>query len=141
MAFGSLNSDDDAPMADINVTPLVDVMLVLLIVFMITMPVMTHSVPLELPTAPPSQQNQPQPKDPIRIAINAEGKYHLGNGEALEFSALEAHLKQVAADNRDAVIAIAADKNVPFERVEDALSAVRDAGLSKVGFVTQATQP
>ena len=51
MAFGSMNSGDDAPMSDINVTPLVDVMLVLLIVFMITMPVLTHSIPLELPTA------------------------------------------------------------------------------------------
>jgi len=51
MAFGSMNSGDDAPMSDINVTPLVDVMLVLLIVFMITMPVLTHSIPLELPSA------------------------------------------------------------------------------------------
>lgn len=51
MAFGSMNSGDDAPMSEINVTPLVDVMLVLLIVFMITMPVLTHSIPLELPTA------------------------------------------------------------------------------------------
>ncbi|MDO5059363.1 MAG: biopolymer transporter ExbD, partial [Neisseria sp.] len=51
MAFGSMGGDDDAPMSDINVTPLVDVMLVLLIVFMITMPVLTHSIPIELPTA------------------------------------------------------------------------------------------
>ncbi|MBP8024991.1 MAG: biopolymer transporter ExbD, partial [Neisseria sp.] len=49
MAFGSMNSGEDAPMSDINVTPLVDVMLVLLIVFMITMPVLTHSIPLQLP--------------------------------------------------------------------------------------------
>lgn len=139
MAFGSMNEGDDAPMADINVTPLVDVMLVLLIVFMITMPVMTHSVPLQLPTASEKQQqeNQPQPKDPLRISINADGQYHLAEGEALPFKDLEARLLQIGKENPDTVIAIAADKNVPFERVEDALSAVRDAGLSKVGFVTQ----
>ena len=67
MAFGSMNGGDDSPMADINVTPLVDVMLVLLIVFMITMPVMTHSIPLELPTASAKQvaENAAQPKDPL----------------------------------------------------------------------------
>lgn len=140
MAFGSMNSGDDSPMADINVTPLVDVMLVLLIVFMITMPVMTHSVPLELPTASEAQKPEAQPKDPIRISINADGKYHLAEGSALEFKELESRLKQIGTENKDAVIAIAADKNVPFERVEDALSAVRDAGLNKVGFVTQERQ-
>ena len=61
MAFGSMNSGDDAPMAEINVTPLVDVMLVLLIVFMITMPVLTHSIPLQLPVAA-AQENQPPPQ-------------------------------------------------------------------------------
>ncbi|MDO4694545.1 MAG: biopolymer transporter ExbD, partial [Eikenella sp.] len=120
MAFGSMNEGDDAPMADINVTPLVDVMLVLLIVFMITMPVMTHSVPLQLPTASEKQQqeNQPQPKNPLRISINADGQYHLAEGEAISFKDLEARLLQIGKENPDAVIAIAADKNVPFERVE-----------------------
>jgi len=63
MAFGSMNSGDDAPMSDINVTPLVDVMLVLLIVFMITMPVLTHSIPLELPS-PSAKTAQEEGKQP-----------------------------------------------------------------------------
>ena len=65
MAFGSMNSGDDAPMSDINVTPLVDVMLVLLIVFMITMPVLTHSIPFGIADRIPSRQNK-QDKQPKR---------------------------------------------------------------------------
>ncbi|WP_153712272.1 ExbD/TolR family protein [Eikenella corrodens] len=146
MAFGSMNSGDDSPMADINVTPLVDVMLVLLIVFMITMPVMTHSIPLELPTASAKQvaENAAQPKDPLRISISADGSYHLAEGESITLQALESQLQQLAKTNPDQVIAIAADKNAQFDYVEKALSAVRDAGLSKVGFVTEEkerTQP
>lgn len=141
MAFGSMGNDNDAPMADINVTPLVDVMLVLLIVFMITMPVMTHSVPLALPTASENRpQDTPEPQDPVRISINQDG-YHLGDGQALTFAQLEAHLKQIGTENPDTVIAIAADKDMAWEKVEDALSAVRDAGLNKVGFVTEVPKP
>ena len=144
MAFGSMNGGDDSPMADINVTPLVDVMLVLLIVFMITMPVMTHSIPLELPTASAKQvaENAAQPKDPL--PISADGSYHLAEGEPITLQALESQLQQLAKTNPDQVIAIAADKNAQFDYVEKALSAVRDAGLSKVGFVTEEkerTQP
>ena len=138
MAFGSMNGGDDSPMADINVTPLVDVMLVLLIVFMITMPVMTHSIPLELPTASAKQvAENAQPKDPLRISISADGSYHLAEGESITLQALENQLQQLAKTNPDQVIAIAADKNAQFDHVEKALSAVRDAGLSKVGFVTE----
>ena len=91
MAFGSMNGGDDSPMADINVTPLVDVMLVLLIVFMITMPVMTHSIPLELPTASSKQvaENAAQPKDPLRISISADGSYHLAEGEPITLQAFK----------------------------------------------------
>lgn len=143
MAFGSMNSGDDSPMADINVTPLVDVMLVLLIVFMITMPVMTHSIPLELPTASSKQveENAPQPKDPLRISISADGSYHLAEGEKITLQMLETQLLQEGKENPNRVIAIAADKNAQFDYVEKALSAVRDAGLSKVGFVTEEKPP
>lgn len=78
MAFSS-NNNDDSPMADINVTPLVDVMLVLLIVFMITMPVLTHSIPLELPTT--SQKADQQPKQDIKptaLIVDETGGYAIG---------------------------------------------------------------
>ena len=136
MAFGSMNGGDDAPMAEINVTPLVDVMLVLLIVFMITMPVLTHSIPLQLPVA--AAQDNVQPKEPLRLAISKGGEYVLGDHAHPESLAqLQANLKQAAANNPETVLAIAADKEVAYDHVAQALAAARDAGLSKVGFVTE----
>lgn len=138
MAFGSMNDgDDDAPMSDINVTPLVDVMLVLLIVFMITMPVMTHSLPLNLPTA--SQKAQTEAKidtKPIEIAIDAAGQYAVGaeSTEKLNLETVTLRLKEIAQTDPDTVVAIDADETVAYEHVVKVLEAAREAGLSKVGF-------
>ncbi|MDG6881906.1 Biopolymer transport protein exbD [Phocoenobacter uteri] len=132
MAFGSMN-DDDKEMSDINVTPLVDVMLVLLIVFMITMPVLTQSIPLELPTA--SIEKQDEPKAMMRIAINSEGTFidkNVQSDDELK-TAFEAQFSK----NKDTVIAISADKEVPYEKVVKVLELAQNAGLKKVGFVTE----
>ncbi|STZ76808.1 ExbD/TolR family protein [Bergeriella denitrificans] len=140
MAFGSMNNGDDAPMSDINVTPLVDVMLVLLIVFMITMPVLTHSIPLELPTASEqAAKKDKQPKEPLRLTIAADGAYYLGAESASKLSVedVAARLKEAKAANEDTIVAIAADKAVEYDYVNKALSAARDAGISKIGFVTE----
>lgn len=140
MAFGSMNSGEDAPMSDINVTPLVDVMLVLLIVFMITMPVLTHSIPLQLPTASEHAKQQEQPKDPLRLSIDANGAYYLGTDtQGLRLDELGAQLQAAQAQNRDTILAIAADKEVPYDFVAKALIAAREAGVSKVGFITEET--
>ncbi|ADU92264.1 ExbD/TolR family protein [Taylorella equigenitalis] len=138
MAFGSMGSgdgDDSAPLADINVTPLVDVMLVLLIVFMITMPVLTHSIPLQLPVV--SSKSDVQPKDPLRLSIDKDGNYALGETTLNSKEELESKLLEAKQDNPEVILAIAADKEVPYEHVAIALSIAKDAGLSKVGFVTQ----
>lgn len=134
MAFGSMNSGDDTPMAEINVTPLVDVMLVLLIVFMITMPVLTHSIPLQLPVA--AAKDDVQPKEPLRLSIGKDGAYTLGES-AESLPQLQAKLQQAVSDNPDTVLAIAADKDVAYDHVAQALAAARDAGLHKVGFITE----
>ena len=141
MAFGSMNSGEDAPMSDINVTPLVDVMLVLLIVFMITMPVLTHSIPLQLPTASERAKQQEQPKDPLRLSIDADGAYYLGadSADKQSLDELGARLRAAQAQNPDTILAIAADKKVPYDFVAKALIAAREAGVSKVGFVTEET--
>ncbi len=139
MAFGSMNSGEDAPMADINVTPLVDVMLVLLIVFMITMPVLTHSIPLQLPTASEKAKPQNEPKEPLRLTIDADGSYYLG-ADSTQKQSLEAlgnELKQAQEANEETIVAIAADKEVPYDFVAQALNAAREAGVSKVGFITE----
>jgi biopolymer transport protein ExbD len=135
MSFGSFGDQDDAPMAEINVTPLVDVMLVLLIVFMVTMPVLTHSIPLQLPQT--NTENQAEPAKPMRLSIDAEGKYFLGDKE-VALSALETEFKAVAKQSPDTVIAIASDEAAPYKFVAQALSSAQEAGLSKVGFVTEA---
>ena len=140
MAFGSMNSGDDSPMSDINVTPLVDVMLVLLIVFMITMPVLTHSIPLELPTASEQANKQDkQPKDPFRLTIDANGGYYVGGDSAskVEIGEVESRLKAAKDQNENVIVAIAADKAVEYDYVNKALEAARQAGITKIGFVTE----
>ncbi|EEG33922.1 biopolymer transporter ExbD [Neisseria flavescens] len=140
MAFGSMNSGDDAPMSDINVTPLVDVMLVLLIVFMITMPVLTHSIPLELPTASEkAAKEDKQSKDPLRLSIDASGAYVVGGDSdtKVDLATVTAKLKEAKAKNEDVIVAIAADKAVEYDYVNQALQAAREAGISKIGFVTE----
>lgn len=141
MSFGSLHEhDNDAPMCDINVTPLVDVMLVLLIVFMITMPILTHSIPISLPTS--NNENLPKQSadhKPLAIAINANGQYSIG-AESTEFTdiaAVAAKLKQVGAENPDTIIAIDADKETAYENVVKVLDAAKEAKLSKIGFTTE----
>ena len=140
MAFGSMNSGDDAPMSEINVTPLVDVMLVLLIVFMITMPVLTHSIPLELPTASEqAAKKEKQPTDPLRLTIGADGSYYFGAESASKVSieGVAEKLKTAKAAKEDLIVAIAADKSVEYDYVNKALEAAREAGISNIGFVTE----
>lgn len=137
MAMGSMNDEDDAPMADINVTPLVDVMLVLLIVFMITMPVLTHSLALELPTA--SAKTQEKPKidiKPVQIVIDASGQYAIGaeSTEKISLDTLKIRLSDIAQKDPETVVAIDADKSVEYDFVVKVLEAAREVGLSKIGF-------
>lgn len=141
MSFGSLNEHhDDEPMSDINVTPLVDVMLVLLIVFMITMPVLTHSIPINLPTSR-NQELLKQTADnkPLSIGITAQGEYTIG-AESTELTTIEAvaaKLKQVATEDPDTIIAIDADEKTAHEYVVKVLDAAKEAHLSKIGFTTK----
>ncbi|WP_239349536.1 ExbD/TolR family protein [Snodgrassella communis] len=137
MAFGHFSDDEVYESADINVTPLVDVMLVLLIVFMITMPVLTHSIPLSLPTAANANAaQQSKPTSPLRLSIGADGQYKLGD-RTFSLAQLQNELLLKAQADPDVVLAIAADKHVAYDYVAQVLAAARDAGLVKVGFVTQ----
>lgn len=140
MSFGPINGgEDDAPMADINVTPLVDVMLVLLIVFMITMPVLTHSIPLSLPTTSQNETEQPKDIKPLTIAVDAEGNYVIGveSQSKVDLETVSMRLKEAAEQNPDTVVAIAADKQVAYDYVAQLLEAARKSGLSKIGFMTE----
>jgi len=137
MAFGT-QDDADEVMNEINMTPLVDVMLVLLIIFIITIPVMKHSVNIELPRA----SNQPQDAKPqtIRLTVDAEGKY-FWNDEAVDEAKLNSLLQAEAQKTPQAPLHIRGDKAVRYERVAQAMAAAQRAGMTQIGFITERTSP
>ena len=132
MAFGT-QDDADEVMNEINMTPLVDVMLVLLIIFIITVPVMKHSVNVDLPKA----QNLPEETKPetVRLTVDADGKYHW-NEFAITDEDLVRQLQAEAAKEPQPDLHIRGDKNVRYERVAQAMAAAQRAGVRKIGFVT-----
>ena len=132
MSFGTQDDTDDV-MNEINVTPLVDVTLVLLIIFIITIPVMNHAVPVQLPRAV-SQKEIVQPET-IRLTITADGRYHW-NETDIDDDALEPRLRQEAAKDPQPDLHIRGDKDVRYERVAQAMAAAQRAGVRKIGFVT-----
>jgi len=133
MAFGR-QEDSEEVMSEINMTPLVDVMLVLLIIFIITIPVMKHSVNVDLPRA----SNQPEAAKPetIRLSVAADGSY-FWNENRIEDAALEAMLTQNAAKEPQPELHIRGDREVRYERVAQVMAAAQHAGLKKIGFITE----
>ncbi len=133
MAFGTQDEPDEV-MNEINMTPLVDVMLVLLIIFIITVPVMKHAVNVDLPRA----TNQPQDAKPqtIRLSVDAQGTYYW-NDAKVENRDLPALLQTAAASNPQPELHIRGDREVRYERVAQAMAAAQQAGIKKIGFVTE----
>jgi biopolymer transport protein ExbD/biopolymer transport protein TolR len=136
MAFGRLErSTGPAPMGDINMTPLIDVMLVLLVIFIITAPLMTSSLKLDLPrTDAATPQAAPTF---IAVSIDATGKLFLGD-EALSRDQLEQRVGTAAKANPQLEVQLRADQKVPYGQVADLIALVQKAGLSRIGFVTEA---
>ena len=135
MAMGSFNSPgSQMPTAEINMTPLVDVMLVLLIIFIITAPLMTHSVKVDLPRA----ASTPTPDKPLtlQVAIDADNHVFVGS-EAVDRDSLESRFREAVARDANVEIHLKADRSTRYESVAETMSAARRAGLTKIGFVTQ----
>ena len=137
MSFGiqdaSADSDGEV-MNEINMTPLVDVMLVLLIIFIITVPVMKHAVNVELPTAT-SQPQQTKPET-LQLSVDAQGTYFL-NQASVSTDALPGVLQAEAAKEPQPELHIRGDKAVRYEFVAQAMAAAQQAGLRKIGFITE----
>jgi biopolymer transport protein ExbD len=133
MAFGT-QDDTDEVMNEINMTPLVDVMLVLLIIFIVTVPVMQHAVDIDLPRA----TNQPQDVQPqtIRLTVDAQGQY-FWNERQVGDEELAALLRAEAARPVQPELHIRGDRAVRYERVAQAMAAAQQAGLRKIGFITE----
>ena len=132
MAFGTQDEADEV-MNEINMTPLVDVMLVLLIIFIITVPVMKHAVPVDLPRA--SNEREVIKPETIRLSVTADGKYHW-NETTISDEELEPRLQAEAQKDPQPDLHIRGDKDVRYERVAQAMSAAQRAGVRKIGFVT-----
>jgi biopolymer transport protein ExbD len=133
MAFGT-QDDTDEVMNEINMTPLVDVMLVLLIIFIITVPVMKHAVNIELPRA--SNEQQVSKPETLRLSVDAAGAYFI-NDSKIGDEELAPRLKAAAALNPQPDLHIRGDKAVRYERVAQAMAAAQQAGLRKIGFITE----
>jgi biopolymer transport protein TolR len=121
-------------MADINVTPMVDVMLVLLVVFMVTAPLLTVGVPVDLPQTKAQQLNEP--KEPLVISINAEGKTYLQNSE-IAADQIVPRLQAITNNNPGATIYVRGDRNVNYGRVLEIMGLVSAAGFNKVSLVAE----
>ncbi|RZO91025.1 MAG: biopolymer transporter ExbD [Limnobacter sp.] len=132
MSFNSY--DDQQEMSEINMTPLVDVMLVLLIIFIITVPVITHSVKVDLPQA--SQQPTEVKPDVVTITVQRDGSL-MWNDEALTFENLELRLQAVAQQEKQPELRIQGDKAVEYEKVVQVMAAAQRSGVEKLGFMTE----
>jgi biopolymer transport protein ExbD len=134
MAIGSFdNRGQQGPMADINVVPLVDVMLVLLVIFIVTAPLLTHSVKIDLPKAS-SSPNITRPEH-VQLGIRADGSLHW-NGIPVPMAELESNFSAAAMQQPQPELHIRADREVRYERVAQVMSAAAKAGLVRIGFVT-----
>ena len=138
MAFGRLERRPASqPMSDINMTPLIDVMLVLLVIFMITAPLMTTSLKLDLP-----KTEGARPSDAalfLAVAINEQGQLFVGD-EAVSAEQLLQRAREAAQRDPLTEVQLRADSRVPYGRVAELIGLVQDAGLSRVGFITEAVK-
>ena len=135
MAMSVGGGGDDEPMMDINTTPLIDVMLVLLIMFIITLPVMTHAVKLDMPQA----KNTPPPPvvvEPIQLEIDWDGTI-IWNGTPVQLNALEGYFRVEAAKNPQPEVHVRADGSARYERIGQVIFTAQRAGIQKVGFITE----
>ena len=134
MTVGS-DDDNDEVISNINTTPLVDVMLVLLIIFLITIPVVTHTIPVQLPKER-VQPLQTPPKPPVEIAVNKVGKVFWGTAP-IDNDTLVAKLKAVAVMNPQPEVHIRGDQATQFEAIGRVITDCERAGISKLGFITE----
>jgi biopolymer transport protein ExbD len=139
MSYQAMNlppaDEDERAMSEINTTPLVDVMLVLLIVFMITIPVITHTVPLELPDV----ENLPTQTKPenINISVNKDGQIYWNMGLLPDTNALLERLKTIAVMQPQPEVHVRADQVTRYEYVGRVILTAQRAGIQKVGFITE----
>jgi biopolymer transport protein ExbD len=123
-----------APMSEINTTPLVDVMLVLLVIFIITAPLLTHAVKIDLPQA--SSQPLPEKPEVISVSIDAAGKMYW-NDVALGQGELKVKLQEIAGKKPQPELNVRADKETRYQVLAEVMADAQNAGITKLGFVSE----
>ncbi|MGH7118704.1 MAG: protein TolR [Acetobacteraceae bacterium] len=126
------------PMADINITPMVDVMLVLLIIFMVTAPLLTSGVTVDLPKANATPLNQDA--TPITLSINATGQIFLADTQ-IPLNELVPKLRAIAHNNPNRRIFVRGDRSLPYGRIVQVMALITDGGFTKVALLAEATEP
>ncbi len=139
MAFGRLERrTGEPPMSEINMTPLIDVMLVLLVIFIIAAPLMASSLRLDLPKL---QGETPRDaREVLLLALDADGQSYLAD-QPISAEALAERARTAARRDRSTEVQLRADSRVPYGRVAELIGLVQQAGLTRIGFVTEAPSP
>ena len=138
MAFGGFNKTGDVkPMTDINMVPLIDVMLVLLVIFIITTPLLTHAVKIELPRAT-SQPNLTKPEN-VQLGINAQGQLYW-DGEMVDKPEVVKRMKLAAKQDPQPELHLRADRTTQYQILAEVMAEAAKAGLTKIGFVSDPSQ-
>jgi len=135
---GEVGEDRYQPLAEINVTPMVDVMLVLLVIFMVTAPLLTVGVPLDLPKTRAAALTEPKP--PVILSLNRSGELYIGD-EQVEPDDLERRLTGLAAEDPSRIVYVRGDQTISYAQLMDALGVVNRAGFAKVSLVAEAAGP
>lgn len=138
MTFGALTKGtESAPMAEINMIPLIDVMLVLLVIFIITAPLLTHAVKIDLPKAS-SHVNRTKPEN-VQLGIRASGEI-FWNGEEIELALLRTRFESAARVEPQPELHIRADRRTEYRHVAEVMAMAARAGLNRIGFITEPTE-
>ena len=135
---GESGEDRYQPLAEINVTPVVDVMLVLLIIFMVTAPLLTVGVPLDLPKTTAAELQQP--KEPIVLSLDRDGGTFIGN-EPVAATDLKDRLSRLAAEDPERIVYVRGDRTISYAQLMDALGLVNTAGFTKVSLLAEGAKP
>jgi biopolymer transport protein TolR len=139
LTFGRLERTPGAqPMSDINVTPLVDVMLVLVVIFIITAPLLASSVRLDLPATDAASPSETPAF--VTVALDRAGQAFL-NDKPVTTAELAQRLAETAGRNRDTEVQLRADQSVPYGRIVEVMGAAQKAGLNRIGFVAEPHSP
>jgi biopolymer transport protein ExbD len=134
-ASGEVGEDRYQPLAEINVTPMVDVMLVLLVIFMVTAPLLTVGVPLDLPKTQAAAVNDPKP--PVILSLNRVGEVFIGD-ERIESGDLAERLSGLAAEDPTRIVYVRGDQTISYAQLMEALGMVNRAGFAKVSLIAEA---